>query len=333
VRHALPLLSLLLACNRTPSALQTASSATPVSSPAPSAPLAPPTAGAPPDPLQELALPLHPEVQALETSTAHPGYQALLAPISDLIQQRFPGVSTLSLQVVPLRGLARALLLHDPASKARPLLVAFDEQRNLAWFKERPIHDLDPSIARMALCPGPDGDLFLVFHDPPTGIVAARRWDQGGGILADFRLGHAEQLDGLAALYWPERGWLVAHSSAGAVKVQLLEERGRLAWGRDGKVLTPSGALPGPLRLALDTEVSAHVLWPGAGATGRHHLASRIDFEGSPLWRAPVDLGDADDHQPPRIERSGHALIHAELTGKSGPYAVDISAEGRVLIR
>jgi hypothetical protein len=92
-------------------------------------------------------------------------------------------------------------------------------------------------------------------------------------------------------------------------------------------------ALPGPLRLALDTEVSAHVLWSGAGATGRHHLASRIDFEGSPLWRAPVDLSDADDHQPPRIKRSGHALIHADLTGKSGPYAVDVSAEGRVLIQ
>lgn len=325
MRRALFLL-LLAGCNRP------APSPTPVASASATAAEAP---TAPADPLRDLLEPLRREVQTQEATLEHPGYQALLEPVADLLRERFPGVAPgrIFLQAIPLLGSGRAVLVYSPDSKARPAIAAFDEQRTLAWFKERPVHDLDPSIARFALCPGPNGEVFLVFHDPPTGSIAGRRWDQTGGILADFRLGQASQIDGLAALYWPDRGWLVAHSTGGAVRVQHLEERGRLAWGSEGRTLALHGAQTGPLRLALDTEVSAHVLWPGTGSTGRHHLDLRIDFEGNPLWRAPVDLGDASEQGAPRLERTAMAQLRAHLPGKAGPYIVDISAEGRVLIQ
>lgn len=329
MRRAILLLLVVAGCNR-----PTSTTLSPAPSTSASAGSTTETAPQEADPLQPLLGALPRETQAHEATTAHAGYQALLAPVADLLQQRFVGVppERVLLQTVPLLGQARAVLVYSPDSKARPAIVAFDEQRSLAWFKERPVHDLDPSIARFALCPGPNGDVFLVFHDPPTGTVAARRWDQAGGILADFQLGRASEIDSLAALYWPERGWLVAYSTGGVLKTQFLEERGRLAWGSDGQTLAPN-ALPGPVRLALDTPVSAHVLWPGTGSTGRHFLDLRIDFEGRALWRAPVDLGDAADQGTPRLERTSLAQLRAHLPGKSAPYTVDVTAEGRVLIQ
>lgn len=286
------------------------------------------------DPLQPLLEALPREVQAHEATMAHPGYRALLAPVEDILQQRFSGIppDQVQLQIVPLLGQARTVLLFSPEKKARPILAAFDEQRSLAWFKDRPIHDLDPGISQFALCPGPEGEVFLVFHDPPTGMIAARRWDSTGGLLADFQLGVAGTIDHLAALYWPERGWLIAFSVGGTVKVQFLEERGRLAWGNEGRTLA-TNVLSGPIHLVLDTPVSTHVVWPGVGSTGRHYFDLRIDMEGRPLWKIPVDLGDASEQGIPRLERTSMAQIRAYLPGKSNKYIVDITAEGRVLIQ
>lgn len=328
----------LAACNRPASLSSTATSATASASPAPPEPVASAassaTLGAPGGALDDVLGARPREAQAHEATLAHPGYRALLAPVMDMVAARFEGVpdEQVRLQVVPIQGEARAVFAFAPGSKARPLLMAFDEQRSMSWFKERPIHDLDPSIASFALCPGPAGELLLIFHDPPTGSLGARRWDQGGGLLADFRLGMLDRIDSLGALYWPERGWLIAYGFAGSLKGQLFSERGKLTWGSDGKILA-TGVQPGPLRLLLDTAVSSVIVWPGSGSTGRHHLATRVDLDGQPLWRTPVDLGDAADSGAPSLTRIAIGTTRAHLPGKTAPYTVDITPEGRVLIQ
>jgi hypothetical protein len=323
----------LLACNRPATST---SSPEPVASASPAASASSASGGpAPADPLRDLLrrLPLY--EQPREATLAHEGYQALLASVLDVVRRRFDGIpeEQVKLQVIPLLSDARAVLLHAPGHGARPLIVALDAQRSMLWIKERVIDDLSPDISAVALCPGPDGELILFFHDPPTGLLGARRWMSSGGILADFQVASSLPPDALGALYWPGRGWVVATTSNGTVRAQLLGEDGKARWGAEGRRIAQESALPGPLRLALDTEVSVHLLWPGKGLTGRHHLAMRLDFEGVPLWRAPVDLGDAaEGPDPGRVERVENGLVRAHLAGRVAPYTVEVTAEGKVRI-
>lgn len=325
----------LAGCSRPASLSTTTAASASASPPAAPAPPAASSAASPGGSLDDLLGSLPREAPAHEATLAHEGYRELLGPVIDLVRGRFAKTpdEQVRLQAVPVQGEARAIFAYAPGGQGRPLLMTFSGQHSLGWFKERPVDDLDPGMSLFALCPGPGGDLLLFFHDPPTGSLAARRWDQAGGLLADFRLDTAEHLDALGALYWPERGWLVAYAGGGSLKAQLFSERTKLAWGREGRVLAQSGVQAGQVRLILDTAVSALLVWPGQGSTGRHHLALRVDVEGNPLWRAPVDLGDADEAGAPRLSRISIGTIRAQLPGKTAPYTVDITAEGRVLIQ
>ncbi len=269
---------------------------------------------------------------ALRTTAAQAPYGALLEPVRDAVKQRFAGVADadLRLQVAPLPGDGRAVLIDGAGG--RPLMVGFDRQGQVSWLKERVIHDLDPTLGRLRLCAGGGGDLVLVFHDPPTHSLAARRWDAGGGLLADFRLGDVEHPDALEVVPWPAYGWLVVTSTGGSLRAQMLTYKGALPWGIAGRTLDARGVLAGPVHVALDTDVSALLVWPGPGATGRHFRASRIDLDGRDLWKTPIDLGDAAEG-PVELRRTGTGEVRAELYGKSGQYTVNVTADGRVLIQ
>lgn len=277
-------------------------------------------------------VPLAPEASAERATLGHDGYRALLAPVLDAVHRRFRGVpdAELRVQAVALPADGRAVLVEGAGG--RPVMTGFDAQGRVSWFKERVVDDLDPALGGLTLSAGAKGDIVLVFHDPPTGSLAARRWDAAGGLLADFKLLDVERVDAVAALPWPGHGWLVAASGGGSLRVQLLAFRGGLPWGAAGRQLNAAGVMPGPLAIALDTDVSALVLWPGPGATGRHQRASRLDLDGRDLWKTPADLGDAGDGAP-GVARTGVGEVRADLHGKSGPYTVNLTADGRVLIQ
>jgi hypothetical protein len=64
----------------------------------------------------------------------------------------------------------------------------------------------------------------------------------------------------------------VVATSNGTVRAQLLGEDGKARWEAEGRRIAQDGALPGPLWLVLDTEVSILLLWPGKGFSGCYLL-------------------------------------------------------------
>jgi hypothetical protein len=344
----------------------------PAPSPAPAAVAATGPAGEPAvapsgDPYQEASTAPSLFAEAQRLTLAHPGYVELLAGVREQIDERFPGAapSSIELQIAPLPDAQRAVLVHRRGQRQRPILFVFDSDRQVVWSRERPLAGLDAGIEEVALCPGPNGEVLLFWYDTPTRLVAARRLEKGGRLLADFKLVAIEAVEALTALYWPERGWLVATSGQGAVRAQLLTEQGKLPWGNDGQHLAQKGALRGPISVALDTAMSAVVVWPGASEPvgGRppapDYQAMRVDVAGVLLWRSPLGLGPAPPAgQAPRavLERLSNGVVRVDLAraapiapsaaaaptapaAPSGsapavvPYSVEVTAEGKVLVR
>lgn len=293
------------------------------------------------DPYTEASLLAPLFVEAPRYTLAHPGFRALLEPAMPQIEPRFAGIAPadVEVQVTSLPGSRRALLVGRPAPGPRPLLYVFDAQGTMLWGRERPLGSVDPSVSRFALCPGPEGDLMVFWYDPPTQLLAARRWDGDGWLLADFSLLAAEGVTELSALHWPGHGWLAITAGKGTVRAQMFSDDARRPWGPEGRTIAPSDALEQPVAVALDTELSAVVVWVStrvlpSGTTLPVYRARRVDVEGHVLGRADIELGEAATPAArPSIERVGPGEVRVGLRRAAGPYEVVVDAEGHVRLR
>ena len=173
---------------------------------------------------------------------------------------------------------------------------------------------------------------MLAFYDPPTGMVAARHWDKLGYLLADFRLTTADHLDGIAALFWPEHGWVVVFTGNGQLRAQLLGEQGGHPWGSEGRVLASSGVSAPRPRLVLDTTLSVVSLWQGTTEGQARTLAQRIDAEGHVLWKSPAEVGEAGFVEAERLQNAEVGVM-LRKAGATKPYGILLDAEGVVRLR
>jgi hypothetical protein len=220
-----------------------------------------------------------------------------LAPQQAAIAQHFGGAipSPLELQITELGGARRAFLAYGEARARNPMILAFDDKRELLWTKERPLAGTRQVVTEMVLAPGPRGEVALMWCDIPTQVVGLRKWSTDGTVLADFEVLEVDLCEALSGLYWPGRGWIAAASQHGAARVQLLDEAGKRAWGPRGNELPWSARPSAPASIAIDSDVSLIVFQVGdrpGGALNRV-LAMRYDTLGTALWDKPLDLGPA----------------------------------------
>lgn len=280
-----------------------------------------------------------PGTEARRGVVEKPEDDRLLAPHRDVIRAHFGDAGPLALQVAPVSGGRAALLLTRAKGEAKPLVLLVDAAGNVLWAKERPLAGTRPLVTEIAIAGGPNGEVVIAWFDTPTHVLAARKWEAGGGLLADFSLLEMETCDALSSLYWPGQGWLVVASTLGAGRAQLLAERGARAWGREGKVVMTGWRAAAPASLVLDTETSVLLVYPGyaPATTTDRYLASRWSSAGEPAWRVPLELGEMPrGAAPPRAtaERVEAGRVRVTLA-KGTPsaterYAVNVTATGAV---
>lgn len=272
----------------------------------------------------------------------------VLRPHAAVVDAHFGGPRALELQMVGLAGDRRAVLVSAAEGDARSMLLVVDGRNNLLWSRERPLAGMRPGVRQVALCAGPDGEALAVWHDTDSSVVAARRWAADGGLLADFTVMDADGCDAIAALYWPQHGWVIVASRQGSARAQLLGERGQRAWGNVGRSVAPGFRGPAPIGLALDGEDGVVVVQPGYAANGLTRdvadrwFATRLDDGGRATWSAPIDLGEAP--RPGRAPLPKPQLSFVEdgvvavtlargTTDAPIAYEIELTARGQVRVR
>ncbi|APR75189.1 Hypothetical protein A7982_00535 [Minicystis rosea] len=255
---------------------------------------------APSSSAQVLGAPLAP-AEARRLTLARLADDRSLAQHEGVIREHFGGTvpAPLEVQITPLGGDRRAVLLYGPPRQRSPLLLVLDARGALLWTKEKPLAGTRQVVTEMAVTPGPKGEVALLWCDIPTQLVALRKWAWDGTVLADFEVAEVEVCEALSAIYWETRGWIAVASQHGAAKVQLLDERGKRAFGPRGIELPWSARPSAPAAIAVDSDTSAMIFQvgdfvrEGGAATPDRVLAMRYDTLGAALWERAIDLGAA----------------------------------------
>jgi hypothetical protein len=272
-----------------------------------------------------------PAAEARRTTALRLADDRTLLPHEAVIRAHFGGAvpAPLELQTAPLLGDRRAVLLYGPARQRSPLLLVLDAHGALLWSKEKPLAGTRQIVTEMVVTPGPRGEVALLWCDIPTQLVALRKWGWDGTVLADFAVAEVELCEALAGLYWPGRGWLAVASQHGAARVQLLDERGKRAFGPSGVELPWKARPSAPAAIAVDSETSAIFFQVGdlpreGSATPDRLLGTRLDTLGTALWDRPLDLGAAPAGAAgERIETTLRSPGHVRVTlGKQAPVLV-----------
>ncbi|MEP7124009.1 MAG: hypothetical protein ABJE95_23985 [Byssovorax sp.] len=241
-----------------------------------------------------------PAVEARRTMLHSLAQDRALAPHEAVLREHFgnPISFPLAVQAAPLQGGARALLFQRTTKDHHPFILVHDAAGQSLWTKERPLAGIVPGVTEMVLVAAARGDVLLSWYDGPTKIIAARHWDARGSILVDFPLLHADSCAALAGIHWPRQGFVVAASTAGAARVQLLNEEGTLAFsGEEGVELPWTSRVDAPVSIAVDAGKGVtffQVGHAGAGKPGAppdHLLAARFDPHGKALWDRPLVVG------------------------------------------
>jgi len=216
-----------------------------------------------------------------------------------VLEAHFDGADTKDLRVqsIDLAGERRSLLVQLEEGPHRPLILTTEPNGVLSWTKERPLAGMVDDIEHLSLLPGPDGGIALFLVAVSKQSVGARMWNGDGGIISDFHLLDAPDVLDLAAMYAPTSGWILAASNKDGVRMQRLDEEGRIGQGRSGKGIGLKTIVSEAIALARDADASFILLQLGpptnrSGARARRHLfASRFDMQGQPLWPRPLEIG------------------------------------------
>lgn len=257
---------------------------------------------------------------------------SVLHPFRKLVSSHFDETarSSLRLQSVDLAGGRRSLLLQSTADSQRPLIVTTEPSGVLSWTKERPLAGMVDGIEHLSVLPGPEGGIALFLVAPSQQTVGARMWAGDGGIISDFHLLSIEGVTDLAALYAPGSGWIVAASNEAGVRMQRLDEKGRIELERSGGAIGAKTISSEAIALARDGDASFMLLQlgppknaPGA-QTKRHLYASRFDMRGERRWPRPVEIGTTP---------SGGAAPILQASVSDGLVRVELKSEGRSLLR
>lgn len=259
-----------------------------------------------------------------------------LAPHEAVIRAHFGGAvpSPLEAQVTPLGGDRQAVLVMGPAKERKPLLMVLDAKGTLLWTKEKPLAGTRQVVTEMVVAPGPKGEVAMLWCDIPTQLVALRKWAWDGIVLADFEVLEVELCEALAGLYWPMHGWVAVASQHGAARAQLLDERGKRAFGPSGVELPWKARPSSPAAIFVDSETSAMVFQVGdlpkeGGVTALDRLLGmRFDTLGTRLWERPLDLGPAAAERPETAPRSTGG-VRVSVRG----LAANVTSEGSILAR
>src|SRR5262249_10980711 len=155
-----------------------------------------------------------------------------LVPHEALLRGHFDGAlpSPLEIQVAALPGDRRATLATGEPRRRNPFLLVTTAKGDLLWTKERPLAGTRQVVTEMVVCPGPHGEVALLWCDIPTQVVGLRKWAADGRVLADFQVLEVDVCEALSALYWPGHGWVAVASQHGAAHAQLLDEVGKRTW-------------------------------------------------------------------------------------------------------
>jgi hypothetical protein len=240
-----------------------------------------------------------------------------LAPHRAVVEGHFGGSlpSPLELQTTALPGDRRGYLVYGEARRRNPLLLVSgppdgrEGRREILWTKERPLAGTRQVVTEMALAPGPEGEVALMWCDIPTQIVALRKWSAAGVVLADFQVIEVDVCEAISGLYWPARGWVAVASQHGRARAQLLDERGRRAFGPSGVELPWTARPSSPVSIAVDSEASMILVQVGDLLRGEdlrpdRVLAMRYDTLGTALWERPLDLGAWNGRGSARVAAS-----------------------------
>jgi hypothetical protein len=306
----------LAACNRSPAAAEIPAASGPASaasaSPSPSAeasaappeasaeaPLALPSTSAPGPRAPAANLPLA-AVEARRTSLRRLDEERALLPQEARLREHFGGdiPFPLELQTAPLPGDRRALLVYGEPRRRNPFLLVTGAAGEPSWTKERPLAGTRQVVTEMVVAPGPDSEVALLWCDIPTQVVGLRKWAADGIVLADFQVLEVDVCEALSALYWPGRGFLAVASQHGAARAQLLDERGKRAWGPKGNELPWTARPSSPASIAVDADASVMLFQVGDRPTADAPIPDRVlvmryDTLGTALWERPLDLGPA----------------------------------------
>lgn len=227
---------------------------------------------------------------------------------------------------------ARALVVSDAtkgAAESAPLVLVVDgPAHRLRWTKERPTAGIVAPVGPFAVASGPRGRVVLAICDPPTRRVALRLWDADGSPFADFDVMDVEDCTTLAALYWPERGWLVVATRPGQTRAQLVSEEGQLRWQR-GTDLGARSRTGAAVALAQDGDVWELVQAGAAPDTARADQAYAFRYDGKPTeLHPPVPLGAMPREvwalEPLAIDRTRPGVFRVKL----GARAIDLGPSG-----
>ena len=299
----------------------------PLDDPKPGATALPaPPPGAPPPPRE-----------ATRVAIARIADDRLLARHEAMLKRHFGDAipSPLGAQIAVLDGDRRAVLAYGPARDRRPILLVLDAGGALLWSKERPLAGTRQVVTEMVLAAGPRGEVALLWYDIPTQIVALRKWAWDSIVLADFEVAEVDLCESLSGLYWPGRGWLAVASKHGAARVELLDERGKRAFGPNGVELPWRARPSSPAAIAIDSETSAMIFQvgdlprEGGAASPDRLLGTRIDTLGTTLWQRPLDLGAAGADRPMTTLRSpGNVRV---TLGKA--LSANVTSTGSILAR
>jgi hypothetical protein len=294
-------------------------------SPLPTATPAPPM-GAPPAPRE-----------AQRITIAKLADDKLLAPHQAVLQKHFGDAlpSPLEAQIALLDGDRRAVLVSGPARDRRPILLVLDAQGALLWTKERPLAGTRQVVTEMVPAAGPKGEVALLWYDIPTQVVALRKWAWDGIVLADFEVVEVDLVESLSALYWPGHGWLAVASKHGAARAQLLDERGKRAFGPRGVELPWRARPSAPAAIVVDSDTSAMIFQVGdlpreGGAFSPDRLlGTRLDTLGARLWERPLDLGPGRAERPIAVVQSPDRVRVTLGKGLS----TNVTSRGSILAR
>jgi len=223
-----------------------------------------------------------------------------LGPHEAVLREHFgsPIPFPLAVQAAPLAGGGRALLFQSGGKDHNPFILVLDGAGQSLWIKERPLAGIVPGVTEMVLVPAAKGDVLLSWFDPPSKLIAARHWDARGSIIVDFPLLHADACAALAGLHWPRQGFVIAAATPTAARVQLLDDKGTLAFsGQDGVELPWTSRADVPVAIAVDSSPgvtffqAGHARAAKPGAPPDHLLAARFDAHGKALWAKPLVVG------------------------------------------
>lgn len=271
-----------------------------------------------------------------------------LRPLVPLAQAQI-GEGVVKVQVLNMPGDRRAVLVQG-SDADRPFLGVLDGSGAVLWSKDKPLAGIRSGSTELAIVSGKRGDVMLAWYDKPTRYVALRRWDALGHAVGDFTLLEVESCEAVSALYWPSRGIVVAASTPGAARIQLLDEHGIMPWGGRGVSLSWASTAGARVSIAPDTGSSfivAQVGYPKEGplpASPDKLFAMRYAMsppgEGGAaedplppktLWERPVDLGPlAAPFGAPECEPASSGWVRVTIATGKGKKVVEVSADARV---